>query len=169
MIFSLYSSRVLRACGKRNRAVNRMISHDPIIQHIHAREVLDSRGNPTVEVEVQCAGGAFGRGQVLWHSRSAPRVEPPESARVLGAVRLDRRSRSAVSAEDKQAGLPRSSRRRRVETREESPGRPQRFVRRLFAVWHASRKAASCGSAFATSGALRFPSLPAALLRPLSR
>ena len=28
---------------------------------VHAREVLDSRGNPTVEVEVHCASGAFGR------------------------------------------------------------------------------------------------------------
>jgi enolase len=31
------------------------------IKRIHAREVLDSRGNPTVEVEVHCAGGAWGR------------------------------------------------------------------------------------------------------------
>jgi len=31
------------------------------IQRIHAREVLDSRGNPTVEAEVHLAGGAFGR------------------------------------------------------------------------------------------------------------
>ncbi|MDV6378432.1 phosphopyruvate hydratase [Sporosarcina sp. GW1-11] len=33
----------------------------PIITHIHAREVLDSRGNPTVEVEVFTDSGAFGR------------------------------------------------------------------------------------------------------------
>jgi enolase len=31
------------------------------ITHVHAREVLDSRGNPTVEVEVSCAGGRSGR------------------------------------------------------------------------------------------------------------
>src|SRR5207245_1133754 len=31
------------------------------ISRIHAREVLDSRGNPTVEVEVHCHGGAWGR------------------------------------------------------------------------------------------------------------
>jgi enolase len=31
------------------------------ITRIHARQVLDSRGNPTVEVEVHCAGGAWGR------------------------------------------------------------------------------------------------------------
>jgi enolase len=32
-----------------------------VIQAIRAREVLDSRGNPTVEVEVHCRGGAWGR------------------------------------------------------------------------------------------------------------
>jgi enolase len=35
------------------------MTHD-IIAAIHAREVLDSRGNPTVEVEVRCRGGALG-------------------------------------------------------------------------------------------------------------
>jgi enolase len=33
----------------------------PIISNIYAREVLDSRGNPTVEVEVFTESGAFGR------------------------------------------------------------------------------------------------------------
>lgn len=31
------------------------------IERVHAREVLDSRGNPTVEVDVTLEGGAFGR------------------------------------------------------------------------------------------------------------
>jgi enolase len=31
------------------------------IDHVHAREILDSRGNPTVEVEITLAGGACGR------------------------------------------------------------------------------------------------------------
>jgi enolase len=31
------------------------------ITRLHAREVLDSRGNPTVEVEVHCHGGTHGR------------------------------------------------------------------------------------------------------------
>src|SRR5579884_3499948 len=43
--------------------------HDPggtvnnpvAVAHVHAREVLDSRGNPTVEVEIRCRGGAAGR------------------------------------------------------------------------------------------------------------
>ena len=34
------------------------------INRIHAREILDSRGNPTVEVEVTLEGGAFGRAAV---------------------------------------------------------------------------------------------------------
>ncbi|MDP3984327.1 MAG: phosphopyruvate hydratase [Acidimicrobiia bacterium] len=34
------------------------------IIHIHAREILDSRGNPTLEAEVHLAGGGFGRAAV---------------------------------------------------------------------------------------------------------
>ena len=34
------------------------------IQRVHAREILDSRGNPTVEVDVRLEGGAFGRAAV---------------------------------------------------------------------------------------------------------
>lgn len=36
----------------------------PLITQIYAREVLDSRGNPTVEVEVLTESGAFGRALV---------------------------------------------------------------------------------------------------------
>ncbi|MGT2887537.1 phosphopyruvate hydratase [Streptococcus didelphis] len=35
-----------------------------IITDVYAREVLDSRGNPTIEVEVYTEAGAFGRGMV---------------------------------------------------------------------------------------------------------
>ena len=35
-----------------------------IITDVYAREVLDSRGNPTIEVEVYTEDGAFGRGMV---------------------------------------------------------------------------------------------------------
>ncbi len=34
------------------------------ISHLHAREILDSRGNPTIEVEVRLSSGAFGRASV---------------------------------------------------------------------------------------------------------
>ena len=36
----------------------------PFITDVYAREVLDSRGNPTLEVEVYTESGAFGRGMV---------------------------------------------------------------------------------------------------------
>ena len=34
------------------------------IEHVHARQILDSRGNPTVEVDVRLQSGAFGRAAV---------------------------------------------------------------------------------------------------------
>jgi enolase len=36
----------------------------PIISKVRARQVLDSRGNPTVEVDVELDGGAVGRASV---------------------------------------------------------------------------------------------------------
>ena len=37
---------------------------DTSIHQVHAREILDSRGNPTIEVEVRLEGGGFGRAAV---------------------------------------------------------------------------------------------------------
>jgi enolase len=37
------------------------VSRDDTITRVHARQVLDSRGNPTVEAEVHCTGGVMGR------------------------------------------------------------------------------------------------------------
>ena len=34
------------------------------IVHIHGREILDSRGNPTIEVDVKLASGAMGRAEI---------------------------------------------------------------------------------------------------------
>ncbi|GAB1374342.1 hypothetical protein MASR1M46_12260 [Bacteroidales bacterium] len=34
------------------------------ISNVFAREILDSRGNPTIEVDVQLLSGAFGRAAV---------------------------------------------------------------------------------------------------------
>ena len=36
----------------------------PAIIDVYGREVIDSRGNPTVEVEVVTESGAFGRAMV---------------------------------------------------------------------------------------------------------
>src|SRR5437899_2052545 len=38
-----------------------MTEQNATISDLRAREVFDSRGNPTVEVEIHCQGGAFGR------------------------------------------------------------------------------------------------------------
>ncbi|MCX6959348.1 MAG: phosphopyruvate hydratase, partial [Verrucomicrobia bacterium] len=38
--------------------------NDTTITAIHAREILDSRGNPTLEADVHLAGGAVGRAAV---------------------------------------------------------------------------------------------------------
>ncbi len=35
-----------------------------LIQSVHAREILDSRGNPTLEAEIVLGSGAFGRAAV---------------------------------------------------------------------------------------------------------
>ena len=40
-----------------------------VITGVHAREILESRGNPTIEVEVHLEDGSFGRAAVT----SAPR------------------------------------------------------------------------------------------------
>ena len=37
------------------------MSEEMEIEGLQGREILDSRGNPTVEVEVRLAGGATGR------------------------------------------------------------------------------------------------------------
>jgi enolase len=34
------------------------------IMYVHARQILDSRGNPTVEVDVRLKSGAFGRAAI---------------------------------------------------------------------------------------------------------
>jgi len=36
----------------------------PVIEEVHAREILDSRGNPTIEVDVYLEDGSFGRAAV---------------------------------------------------------------------------------------------------------
>lgn len=58
------------------------------ITHIHAREILDSRGNPTLEAEVTLADGSFGRAAVpsgaSTGSREAVELRDGDKARYLG-------------------------------------------------------------------------------------
>src|SRR6478735_2089491 len=58
------------------------------IAHILGREVLDSRGNPTVEVDVRLVGGGFGRAIVpsgaSTGSREALELRDGDEKRYLG-------------------------------------------------------------------------------------
>ncbi|MGF1533522.1 MAG: phosphopyruvate hydratase [Bernardetiaceae bacterium] len=42
----------------------RFTHHTGLIEDVHARQILDSRGNPTIEVEIRTNSGAFGRAAV---------------------------------------------------------------------------------------------------------
>ncbi len=59
-----------------------------MISKIHAREILDSRGNPTLEAEVTLADGSFGRAMVpsgaSTGSREAVELRDGDKARYLG-------------------------------------------------------------------------------------
>src|SRR5271157_4863564 len=48
----------------RERGEEGLMAASTEIVEIKAREILDSRGNPTVEVDVRLRGGAFGRAAV---------------------------------------------------------------------------------------------------------
>ena len=58
------------------------------ITHIHAREILDSRGNPTLEAEVTLADGSFGRAAVpsgaSTGSKEAVELRDGDKTRYLG-------------------------------------------------------------------------------------
>src|SRR5438128_10768335 len=61
---------------------------DTSIQAIHAREILDSRGNPTVEVEVYLGNGIMGRAAVpsgaSTGAHEAVELRDGDKARYLG-------------------------------------------------------------------------------------
>ena len=56
--------------------------------HIHAREILDSRGNPTLEAEVRLANGGWGRAAVpsgaSTGSHEAVELRDGDKSRYLG-------------------------------------------------------------------------------------
>ncbi len=60
----------------------------PIITDVYAREVMDSRGNPTIEVEVTTESGAFGRAMVpsgaSTGEREALELRDGDKSRFLG-------------------------------------------------------------------------------------
>ena len=63
-------------------------SSSSVIYDVYAREILDSRGNPTVEVEVTLEDGSFGRAAVPSGASTgafeAVELRDKDSARYLG-------------------------------------------------------------------------------------
>jgi enolase len=51
------------------------------IGRVHGREIFDSRGNPTVEVDVRLAGSGFGRAAVPSGASTETREAPEILAR----------------------------------------------------------------------------------------
>ena len=69
--------------------MNDMVMYDEVvINDVHAREILDSRGNPTVEVEVTLDNGVTGRAAVpsgaSTGSREALELRDGDKERFLG-------------------------------------------------------------------------------------
>ena len=88
------------------------------IKRLHGRQILDSRGNPTVEVDVELESGAFGRAAVP--SGASTGVHEAVELRdggAPGAARVSRR-RSRTST----ARSPASSRESTRSTRRRSTG-----------------------------------------------
>ena len=54
----------LRICTFEGRKTSIYVPNMPYIDTVHARQIIDSRGNPTVEVEITTDSGAFGRAAV---------------------------------------------------------------------------------------------------------
>ena len=111
------------------------------ITQVHGREILDSRGNPTVEVDVTLDGGAFGRAAVpsgaSTGEREALELRDGDKARYGGkGVRKavanvnGEIAKALVGRELDQRGARRGDDRARRHADQE-PARRQRAARRL--------------------------------------
>ena len=130
------------------------------ITKIHAREILDSRGNPTLEAEVTLADGSFGRAMVpsgaSTGTKEAVELRDGDKTRYLGKgvqkavanVNSDDRQRAARLRRADQAGArPPPDRPRRH--REQGPPRRERAARRVAGERARGRRVAArcrCGS-----------------------
>ena len=116
------------------------------IEHVHARQILDSRGNPTVEVDVRLPVGAAG-------ARGGPVGRVDGNARGARAARR----RSGVRRQGRDArgrARQRRDRRRGPRPRRRRPARARRGADRARRHRRASR-----GSAPTRSSASRWPPL----------
>ena len=142
------------ACGRSCRSTSRTLLrpregeadwHAPMsrIAAVHARQILDSRGNPTVEVEVTLESGAFGRALVPSGASTgvheAVELRDGDKARVRRQGRAQgrpqrRRPRSRPAVQGPRRGRPARARRAAHRARrhaEQGPPRRERDPRRL--------------------------------------
>src|SRR5438067_6356501 len=61
---AFFSSLILHPCQRRGQLLEDAAMSLTSISDIRARQILDSRGNPTIEVDVELGGGAVGRASV---------------------------------------------------------------------------------------------------------
>ena len=84
------------------------------IVSIRGREILDSRGNPTVEADVVLEGGAFGRAAVpsgaSTGSREAIELRDGDKGRYLGKGVTRRSTRSTARSPTRSPASTRSTR-----------------------------------------------------------
>ena len=136
------------------------------ITKVHGREILDSRGNPTVEVEVTLDGGVVGRAAVPSGAstgvREALELRDGDKKRYLGkgvtkAV-ANVNGEIAAGADGQDAG---SARDRRADDRarrhaEQGPARRQRAARRVDGAGaRPARRRRACRSTCTSRGSTR--------------
>jgi enolase len=122
------------------------------IVEIHGREILDSRGNPTVEADVRLENGAFGRAAVpsgaSTGSREAVELRDKDPARYLGkgvlkaVASVNGEIRTALTGmdADDQAGLD-----RRMISLDGSSGKSRLGANAILAVSLAAAHATAAG------------------------
>jgi enolase len=70
------------------------------IARVHARQILDSRGNPTIEVDVLLDSGAFGRAAVPSGASTGVHEAVQRRRRVALPLSLRGRGHDAARADD---------------------------------------------------------------------
>ena len=114
------------------------------IAKVHGREILDSRGNPTVEVDVTLEGGAFGRAAVpsgaSTGEREALELRDGDKGRYLGkgvlkaVAHVNGELAAALAGRDSGPALARHADDRARRHADQEPARRQRAARRVDGV-----------------------------------
>ena len=162
------SARRRRLSSRQHRAEPRPYGDDVVkITRVHGREILDSRGNPTVEVEVTLDGGAWGRAAVpsgaSTGEREALELRDGDKARyggkgvTQGGRQRQRRDRAGARRPGPRSARPRRGDHRPRRHADQEPPRRQRAARRVDggAAGRGGRQAASRSIAHIGAAATR--------------